>query len=99
GVRILMHFYADGAAMGSTVAADSDLHFTGMVAGTGMLESLELLRWDGQSWGVAWSAAPRDELRVNLDYTEANPKPGNIYYLRIRQQDGNRAWSSPIWVK
>lgn len=99
GERILMHFYADGAPMGSTVAADGSLHFTGLVAGTGMLESLELVRWDGQSWGLAWSAAPRDEMRVKLDYTEANPKAGNIYYLRIRQQDGNRAWSSPVWVK
>ena len=28
-----------------------------------------------------------------------NPPPGlHIYYVRVKQRDGNMAWSSPIWV-
>lgn len=33
-------------------------------------------------------------------YTDASPLPGeNRYYLRVEQNDGNMAWSSPVWVK
>ena len=24
--------------------------------------------------------------------------PGDYYYLRITQKDGNMAWASPVWV-
>ena len=32
-------------------------------------------------------------------YTDQDdPKPGDYYYLRVRQVDGAMAWSSPFWV-
>ncbi|MCL4401124.1 MAG: hypothetical protein M1436_00465, partial [Acidobacteria bacterium] len=35
-----------------------------------------------------------------FEYIDKSPKPGeNYYYVRVMQQDGNLAWSSPIWIK
>ena len=34
------------------------------------------------------------------EYVDRAPKPGvNWYYVRLIQQDGNLAWSSPVWVR
>ena len=27
-----------------------------------------------------------------------SPKPGDYYFVRVKQLDGGMAWSSPIWV-
>jgi hypothetical protein len=36
----------------------------------------------------------------NQSFTDATPLDGeNRYYVRVEQDDGNMAWSSPIWVK
>ena len=33
-------------------------------------------------------------------YTDEAPLAGeNRYYLRVEQNDGNMAWSSPVWVQ
>jgi hypothetical protein len=36
---------------------------------------------------------------VRAEWTDDAPVQGeNRYYLRIEQNDGNMAWSSPLWV-
>jgi hypothetical protein len=36
---------------------------------------------------------------VEFRYQDTNPDPAvNYYYVRVRQEDGNMAWTSPIWV-
>ena len=42
--------------------------------------------------------APVSE-RVARVETQQEAKAGSLYYLRLRQQDGNKAWSSPFWVE
>jgi hypothetical protein len=33
-------------------------------------------------------------------FTDEKPLDGeNRYYVRVEQDDGNMAWSSPVWVK
>lgn len=34
-----------------------------------------------------------------IDEYEDMALTGNFYYLRVIQEDGNRAWSSPIWAE
>jgi hypothetical protein len=37
---------------------------------------------------------------MNFAYTDADTKSGEAYYyVRVQQQNGQIAWSSPIWVK
>ncbi len=44
----------------------------------------------------------RQELKsreVDLTYQDLTPEADvNYYYVRVRQEDGQTAWSSPIWV-
>ncbi len=36
---------------------------------------------------------------MKFQYTDSNPLPGeNRYYVRLQQEDGNMAWSSPVWI-
>ena len=37
--------------------------------------------------------------QVTLTFTDKLPQPGlNWYYARVLQEDGEVAWSSPVWV-
>ena len=35
---------------------------------------------------------------VQLIYEDSDAKPGESYYVRVQQSDGQTAWSSPMWV-
>jgi hypothetical protein len=96
GVRILLEFSANDQPMGSFVAP-GPLHLTGTVHGVGALQRVEVVKYDGQAWSLVYGA----DVTGSLDHTIAVDDPGSdgaLYYLRVRQADGNRAWSSPIWV-
>ena len=42
---------------------------------------------------------PRGKLDQAFEYTDNDsPEPGDYYYVRIKQLNGQMAWSSPIWV-
>ena len=93
--------------MGSEVADCAGARrFTIRVAGTQPLAGVELLRNNA----VIWRAEP-GELTAWADVTDEDPVeevllepafggelPFCFYYLRVRQIDGEMAWSSPIWV-
>jgi hypothetical protein len=65
------------------------------VNGTAKLKRLTLVRneQDLQSWEPQTSAHSQS-------FTDESMLPGESrYYLRVEQEDGNMAWSSPVWVK
>ncbi len=36
---------------------------------------------------------------LELDYEDRDgPRPGDYYYLRMEQLDGNEGWASPVWI-
>ena len=36
---------------------------------------------------------------LETSYTDEDPPDGEVrYYIRVEQEDGNMAWSSPVWV-
>ena len=49
---------------------------------------------------VTLQAVDRNASRdVSFEFIDvANPRPGDYYYLRVVQLDGETAWSSPFWV-
>jgi hypothetical protein len=62
--------------------------------GTGPFLSVEILR-NGQTIHRASPASAE----VTLRYRDLEPAPGvSYYYARLVQEDGQMAWSSPIWV-
>lgn len=111
GERIIVNFTLAGKPMGSEVStADKaglsvNRHLSGTVAGTKKLKTIEIIRN-----GKVIETLKPDSYFLEFTYDDLNPlnkvtidnkdkKPPFVYYyIRVTQDDGNMAWSSPIWV-
>ena len=97
GKRIYLEFSVDGEPMGSVIegGAFSGSHvIEARVLGDEPIIAAEVLRG-------------RDPIHVESSYTPSlqftfrdKPPAGsaNHYYLRVTQDDGEMAWSSPVWI-
>jgi hypothetical protein len=112
GERILLGLYLAGNGMGkelSTVEKPGLLfnrHLMGFVAGTANLVKIEIIR-NGE---VIQTFEPEEGYAFEFTYDDMDPlekitlkpkdkkPPFAYYYLRVTQEDGHMAWSSPIWV-
>ena len=84
--------------MGSIVSAEEDdgLPFTIQVVGTGPLERIEIVR-DTAVWRTLRPAVDAQAtVSATLEREESGPA---MFYVRVFQQDGQRAWTSPIWLQ
>jgi hypothetical protein len=64
------------------------------VIGTGTIKRIDVIHNESYAYTVTPSAKT-----AQFSYTDAHPANGeNRYYVRVEQEDGNFAWSSPIWV-
>ena len=96
GVRIVVDFRVNGGWVGSTVQADR-FAFTADVVGTTDIEQIDLV----VNGDTAKSYTPNGQ-HVQLEDdvpVRFSPVGANYCYLRVRQVDGNRAWTSPIWLE
>lgn len=111
GERILMGFYVSGHSMGSEIHSGEkqglniNRHLSGFVAGTGALQSVEIIRN-----GEIIKTFKCKDYSLNFEYDDMSPlasvaiklkdgkPPFVFYYLRVIQEDGHMAWSSPVWV-
>ncbi len=96
GVRIIVDFRVNGAWVGSTVQADR-FGFTADVVGTADIEQIDLV----VNGDTARSYTPNQQHVQLADEVPLrfSPVAANYCYLRVRQRDGNRAWTSPIWLE
>jgi hypothetical protein len=92
GARIVLRFSIGGVPMGGFLRAAQPSRGVLEIAGTEELTSVELLR--DLSVFHAFSCSG-DRLRAEFDV----PAGPAVYYVRVRQEDGQRAWSSPIWIE
>jgi len=95
GAKMLVLFTANGRQMGSEFreAPGSDITFDLEAHGTAEISLVELIR-NGELI-VAWEVGREDfETRFN----EGADRRSAYYYFRITQADGQRAWTSPVWV-
>lgn len=111
GERIVLGFFIAGSAMGTELSTKTkpglvfNRHITGYVAGTAPLKEIALIRN-----GKTVHQFPTKESALDLEYDDmtnlgelvlASPdeRPHFVYYyLRVVQEDGHIAWSSPIWI-
>lgn len=111
GERMIVGLYLAGIPMGketSTVEKPGLLvnrHLSGYAAGTTKLTKVELIRN-----GKVIQTFTTDTYHLEFTYDDMEPldkvsinakdkKPHfSYYYLRVVQEDGHVAWSSPIWV-
>ncbi len=111
GERIIIGVYIAGMPMGTEISTAQkhglliNRHISGFVAGTTKLRSVEIIRNgkvlktfkpDGYSLDFTF-----DDM-TPLDKVTVSPKdkkpPFAYYYIRVVQEDGHMAWSSPIWI-
>lgn len=96
GQRILLDFRINGHWMGEEIIApshDAPRHVSLWVLGESDLESVELLM--NNEVVAAWTPIG-NELRIEWE-DPSQLLGSSFYYARVRQKDGGRAWSSPIW--
>ena len=98
GVRIIVELFVDGKPMGSSIAEKEkrERHTVSFsINGTDRIKCAEIIR-DGE---IVYTIQPYTEYFKDewIDKSDKRKK-GSYYYLRVTQVDGNRAWSSPIWI-
>jgi hypothetical protein len=97
GVPILCDWQVNGLDMGAEGRwqPGTDVRFSATLNGTAAIRVIEVI----SERQVVWQRAV-DALDVSL-VDECLPAPTGDsawYYLRLRQEDGHRAWLSPIWL-
>ena len=94
GARILLEFEVSGVPMGEEGEAD-EAQVRARVHGVRDLLRLEVIR-DGE---IVWSE-PVEGLDAKLEWDDPEPVgEGTWLYLHVIQEDGEEAWSSPVWLK
>ena len=111
GERIIIGFNIAGAQMGSELTTKAkpglaiNRHISGYVAGTAPLKEVTIFRnglpfknLEVKSYFFDFAVDDLEPIgKIALPASE-NKFPFIFYYLRVIQEDGHMAWSSPIWV-
>ena len=98
--NIVLDFQAEDAAgkrhiMGDVVDSDRAPRLHVRAIGTDRIKQFVIVKNEE----IIYTSHPNDEEYV-AEYTDRNFEPGsNYYYVRVLQNDGQVAWSSPIWVE
>ncbi len=98
GARIFLQLEIDGEPMGSELAAASppDIHV--VAGGTDDLTAVVLVRYTADGGFDEIDLWTGSNSLVEADWVDEELDEDAIYYVRIEQADGHRAWSSPVWV-
>lgn len=80
--------------MGDAFTAASAPKFTIRVTGTGAIKQIDLIK----NRTFIYTTRPGTK-QVSLEFTDRDFGPGESwYYARVLQEDGQLAWSSPVWI-
>ncbi|NGX26113.1 MAG: hypothetical protein K940chlam6_00024 [Chlamydiae bacterium] len=111
GARIVLGFYIAGSQIGTELSTKNkpglafNRHITGFICGTAPIKEIliicngtELHKLQPNQVNVEFEYDDFQELKnIALDSPDERP-PFAYYYIRVMQEDGQIAWSSPIWV-
>lgn len=111
GERIVLGFFIAGSAMGTELNTKAkpglsfNRHLTGFVAGTAPIKEIAFIR-NGKPFHTIQPKSYHHEFAFDdteplskIFITPGGEKPPFVYYyVRVLQEDGHMAWSSPIWI-
>ncbi|MDE0105504.1 MAG: DUF3604 domain-containing protein [Bryobacterales bacterium] len=81
--------------MGDIIDSDRPPRLTVRVIGTDRIKQFVIVKNEQ----IVYTSHPNQE-QYSFEYTDRNFEAGsNYYYIRALQNDGQVAWSSPIWVE
>ncbi len=93
--NVVMEVWANGHFMGDEFELQERPSLTLRVTGTAPLARIDLVRS-----GQYIYTAVADQQETEIKFVDMEPQAGlNYYYFRIVQEDGEVAWSSPVWVR
>jgi hypothetical protein len=93
--RTAIYFSADGHLLGSIYSTDQNPVFSLEVEGVSDLRRVEILKNNK----LLFEFRPSGKyLEVSVEDDTGWDRPDNFYYVRVTQQNGTLAWSSPIWI-
>ena len=95
GERMWMKVKIDSALMGQIIEVNKSPIIIVTVCGTNKLESVELLK-NGKV--VAIRVPTNDRVKFAFEDTDLKKGDNAYFYARATQFDGERGWTSPIWV-
>ena len=98
GVPVKILFSINNTLMGGEVQTASKPEITFDVAGTAPLKYIILIR---NNENIQYFGKDiRNGYGIRKTFIDETPKPGKYwYYIRVIQENGEMAWSSPIWVE
>lgn len=100
GARIVLLFRCGKNLMGSEIVLEANTNpvFEAEVGGTAPISELALCRFDGKSWTELLKEAQGRTDLCQASWKDEDFGRKGIYYVRVTQNDGEQAWSSPIWL-
>ena len=93
GARIILDVTANGHPAGSEIEIDETPCITIAAHACAPIERIDLIRNDRTL--AAWRP---NTLDAAFEFEDSTPLPEAAYYVRLRQADGEYAWSTPIWI-
>ena len=106
GQRIWLDFRVDGFLMGQvlTVTLPHSPSIEVQVAGTGVLSTVQVIKYDGITYTVPFSVTGIPGREIAFTWADPDLSGDAFYYIRLAQAEpvGGRAvmaWSSPVWVR
>jgi hypothetical protein len=92
--NLIVDFQANGHFMGEEFTTKERPSLTLRATGTSRIVQVDLVRNNK----YVHTRKP-NEATTELKYVDMEPVVGtNLYYFRLLQEDGEVAWSSPVWV-
>lgn len=102
GARIVLEFWVDGEPMGGEVTVTNrraPRQVRVATRGTDAIASVEIVR-NGSVIHEAKAEPGSASESHSFEWTDREALAGTAYYyVRVRQEDGEMAWSSPVWVE
>lgn len=111
GEHIILGLFIAGSPMGTEISTAHkhglmvNRHISGFVAGTTHLKSVEIIRngkviktFETEGYSLDFTYDDMTPLEKVAFPSKDKAPPFVYYYLRVIQDDGHMAWSSPIWV-
>ena len=93
GARIILDLHANGHPAGSEIDLDANPRLNITAHACAPIERIDLIRDDRAL--AAWYP---NQLDADVEFEDKAPLPLAAYYVRLRQTDGEYAWSTPIWI-
>ena len=81
--------------MGDILNSPGEPRFSVTAAGTGLIKQVDLVK----NKRFVYTSRPAAK-NVSFEFSDPNLAAGESwYYVRVLQEDGQLAWSSPIWLR